>query len=259
MHTLKLVIMAAATVAVIVLLSASASYGTGTDFHCLRAIKDSLEDPHGMLSSWNFANKTEGSICYFAGIDCWHPDESRVLHIGLADMGLKGQFPRGVENCTSLTGLDLSNNELTGPIPSDIDALVSYLTRLDLSYNNFGGEITPNLANCSFLSELLLDHNLFQGQIPPQLHKLRRLMVFDVGSNSLSGPVPEYENVNFTADSYRDNPGLCGGPLVSCPRRGFYFGMNPFSHESHGINFGAAIVGFVIFYWLVVLFFFFIW
>ncbi|GAB4839216.1 hypothetical protein Ancab_028744 [Ancistrocladus abbreviatus] len=222
--------MAVATVTAMVLLSASASYGTGTDFHCLRAIKDSLEDPHGMLHSWNFASKTEGSVCNFAGIICWHDGER----------------------------LDVSNNELTGPIPSDIDALAPFLTLLDLSYNNFGGEITPNLSNNSFLKVLLLDHNQFQGRIPPRLHEFSSLTLFDVSSNNLSGPVPEFENVNFTADSYRDNPGLCGGPLVSCPTtpRGSHFRMNPFSHESQGINFGAAIVGFFIFYWLVVLFFF---
>ncbi|GAB4839219.1 hypothetical protein Ancab_028747 [Ancistrocladus abbreviatus] len=225
MHTLQLVVMAVATVAVMV-------------------------------------HKTEGSVCHFAGIDCWNDEESRVLNIRLPDMGLKGQFPRGLNYCTSLTGLDLSNNELTGPIPSDIDALVPYMTRLDLSYNNFGGEITPNLANCSFLNKLLLDHNQFQGQIPPQLQDLGRLKAFDISSNNLSGPVPEFENRNFTAQIYSDNPGLCGGPLVSCPTtpRAFHFGMNPFSHESHGINFGAAIVGFFIVYWLAVLFFyFFIW
>ncbi|KAK9940207.1 hypothetical protein M0R45_016878 [Rubus argutus] len=63
---------------------------------------------------------TEGFICNFLGIECWHPHENKVLNIKLADLGLKGQFPRGVQNCTSLTGLDLSSNNLNGSLPDDV-------------------------------------------------------------------------------------------------------------------------------------------
>ncbi|KAJ7950594.1 Receptor-like kinase [Quillaja saponaria] len=169
--------------------------GTDTDILCLRRIKDALEDPYNYLhTSWNFNNKTEGFICRFAGVDCWHPDENRVLNLKLSNMGLKGQFPSGIENCSSLTGLDLSSNELSGTIPSNISKLVKFVTNLDLSSNRLSGEIPVSLANCTYLNSLKLDHN------------------------GLTGPVPTFKDAKISADSYANNLGLCGGTLEPCLR-----------------------------------------
>ncbi|KAJ4969516.1 hypothetical protein NE237_016217 [Protea cynaroides] len=199
------------------LLSISTTYGTSTDIYCLKTLKASVEDPFNYLnSSWNFNNNTEGFICKFTGIDCWHPDENRVLNIRLSDMGLKGHFPRGIENCTSMTGLDLSNNNFSGSIPSDISKKLQYLTSLDLSSNNFSGDIPVSLSNCSYLNILKLDSNQLTGQIPPQLTLLNRLKTFSVANNQLSGQIPTFVNVTFPADSYANNLALCGKPLDPC-------------------------------------------
>ncbi|KAF8398303.1 hypothetical protein HHK36_017230 [Tetracentron sinense] len=46
------------------------------------SLKASLEDPLLYLnSSWNFSDNSEGSICKFTGVECWHPDENRVMNI----------------------------------------------------------------------------------------------------------------------------------------------------------------------------------
>ena len=90
------------------------SNGTETDIYCLRSIKESLEDPYNYFKSWNFINNTEGFICDFVGVECWNSDENKVFNIKLKNMGLKGHFPREIENCTLIKGLDQSGNELTG-------------------------------------------------------------------------------------------------------------------------------------------------
>jgi len=190
---------------------------TDADVSCLKSIKDSMIDPNNYLSTtWNFDNSTEGFICRFRGVDCWHPDENRVVNIRLSGMGLKGQFPLGLENCTSLTRLDLSRNELQGPIPSDFYKRPPYITYLDLSYNNFSGEIPSSIANLSFLNVLILDHNQLIGNIPPQIGLLQRLRNFSVADNLLSGPLPNFTSSNIPADSFANNTGLCGMPLDSC-------------------------------------------
>ncbi|XVF37464.1 hypothetical protein REPUB_Repub20aG0010500 [Reevesia pubescens] len=143
------------------------------DIRCLKSIKDSLDDPHGYLSSWNFNNNTEGFICRFDGVECWSAVENRVLNIRLANMSLKGQFPRGIENCRGLTGLDLSNNELSGPIPSDISRIFHYGTSLDLSSNRFS-----------------------------ELAQLNRIKIFSVADNQLHGPVLNSSPYNLSEDSY---------------------------------------------------------
>ncbi|XP_049412778.1 probably inactive leucine-rich repeat receptor-like protein kinase At5g48380 [Solanum stenotomum] len=188
-----------------------------SDIDCLKSIKDSLIDPSNILNStWKFDNQTEGFICKFRGIQCWNDDETRVLFISLPDMGLIGEFPPGIQNCTSLTSLNLSNNELYGTIPSDISKLFVYAVDIDLSSNLFSGAIPSDISNCSFLYSLNLEKNKLEGPIPPEIRLLRRLRMFNVADNMLTGPVPNFVNATFPAESYANNPGLCGSPLELC-------------------------------------------
>ncbi|XP_054782251.1 probably inactive leucine-rich repeat receptor-like protein kinase At5g48380 [Prosopis cineraria] len=199
----------------LLLLSCHMVYGTVTDIFCLKKIKDSLQDPNGYLkSSWDFNNNTEGFICRFTGVECWHPDENKVLNLKLSNMGLKGQFPRAIQNCSSLTGLDLSLNKLSGTIPADINKILTFVTTLDLSSNDFSGSIPVGLANCSYLNSLKLDQNRLTGQIPGEFSTLTRLKAFTVTNNLLTGPIPYLPNIS--GDSYVNNAGLCGTPLPTC-------------------------------------------
>ncbi|CAN1345260.1 Probably inactive leucine-rich repeat receptor-like protein kinase At5g48380 [Linum perenne] len=225
-------------ISVWLLVNCGLCYGVQSDIDCLRSIKDSLKDPFNYLNStWNFNNDTEGFICKFTGVDCWHPDESKVLNIRLADMGLKGQFPRGLKNCTSITGLDLSSNELSGPIPDDIDLLIGFVTSLDLSSNAFSGPIPTNLSNCSYLNVLNLDHNRLTGQIPGEISNLGRIKTFNVANNLLSGPLPRFHNATIPPENYANNPGLCGGlNLDPCIVDGS-------KKTKNGIIIGATIAG----------------
>ncbi|CAI9778642.1 unnamed protein product [Fraxinus pennsylvanica] len=196
---------------------ASFTYSSQSDVDCLRAIKDSLEDPFNYLkSSWNFNDNTEGFICKFNGVECWKPDMSRVLNLKLGNMGLKGEFPLGVAGCSSLTGLDLSNNTIYGNIPRNISKLLVYVTSLDLSSNQLSGEIPVDLANCTFLNVLKLDNNQLSGQIPAQIGLLSRMKTFNVANNQLTGQVPQFINASIAAESYENNAGLCGNPLPPC-------------------------------------------
>ncbi|KAK3217838.1 hypothetical protein Dsin_011808 [Dipteronia sinensis] len=194
------------------------SFSNANDIYCLKAIKDSLEDPLNHLSTWTFHNlTTDSSICRFQGVTCWNDKEARILSIQLRNMGLKGEFPQGVENCNSLQCLDLSGNNLFGSIPSDpFQKSLNYLVYLSLSNNSLSGEIPSTIANCTFLNKLLLDHNQLTGHIPMEFLKMKRIKEFSVSSNMLSGPVPTFPFVNFTIKSYENNNGLCGGPLERC-------------------------------------------
>ncbi|KAK1428548.1 hypothetical protein QVD17_17384 [Tagetes erecta] len=223
------------SICVWIFIFSSYSNAVQSDIDCLKSIKDSLQDPENLLSSWDFKNSTEGFICKFTGIECWHPDESKVLNIRLSDMGLRGRFPVGLKNCTSLTGLDLSSNKLDGPLPENMTELVYYVTNLDLSSNSFSGEIPGSIGNCSFLNVIRLNNNRFTGQIPYDLGKLNRIKEFNVANNQLTGQVPSFGNNSIPADSYAGNAGLCGGPLPSCEAG---------KKKTHmGVIIGAAIGG----------------
>jgi len=200
----------------LLVISCGITYGTETDILCLKRVKESLKDPNNYLQNWDFNNKTEGSICKFTGVECWHPDENRVLNLKLSNMGLKGEFPRGIQNCSSLTGLDFSLNSLSKTIPADVSTLIAFVTNLDLSSNDFTGEIPDSLANCTYLNSLKLDQNQLTGQIPPEFAGLNRLKTFIVSNNLLSGQVPNFRQGIVTADSFVNNSGLCGPPLERC-------------------------------------------
>ncbi|KAJ8562117.1 hypothetical protein K7X08_011408 [Anisodus acutangulus] len=221
-----------------------------SDIDCLKSIKDSLEDPLNILAtSWKFDTQTEGFICKFTGVQCWHPDENKVLSLSLPDMGLVGEFPRGIQNCTSLSSLDLSSNKLYGTIPFDISKLIPFIVDIDLSNNRFSGEIPVNIANCSYLNNLKLENNNLVGQIPPEIGLLDRIKTFNVSNNRLTGPVPHFTNATFAAESYANNSGLCGSHLNLC--------LTPRVANDHTLFISGFVTGWSIFTLLGMYLFFF--
>ncbi|XP_055824617.1 probably inactive leucine-rich repeat receptor-like protein kinase At5g48380 isoform X2 [Solanum dulcamara] len=124
-----------------------------SDIDCLMSIKEWLEDPLKMLNStWKFDNQTEGFVCRFTGIQCWHPEEDKVLSISLSDMGLKGVIPSNIANCTFLNSLKLDHNKLEGPIPPEIGSL-GRLKTFNVANNMLTGPV-PRFINGTFPTEI---------------------------------------------------------------------------------------------------------
>lgn len=213
-------------VILVILLGLMSDVGIGDDVSCLQAFKASVKDLNGYLANWDFRNMLRGSICTFNGVQCWNEQENRVLTLKVPEAGLSGPFPSGLSNCTSLTGLDLSNNGFYGPIPNNICQQMAFLTSLDLSQNKFSGNLPDNLANCKYVHELHLQQNQFKGTIPWGIGVLSRLTDLDMSSNSLNGQIPSsFTNRSaislpaFGAATFANNPGLCGSPLrASCSK-----------------------------------------
>ncbi|CAM0884035.1 unnamed protein product [Alopecurus aequalis] len=199
----------------LLLSSSSLCFGSELDIQCLKSFQQSVTDPNGVLkSSWIFDDST--SVCKFTGVQCWRPDEDRVLSLRLRNLGLEGTFPQGLQDCTSMNVLDLSSNNFSGPIPPDIQRQAPYLTSLDLSYNSFSGEIPSYILTMTYLNVLNLQHNQLSGQIPQQFALLDGLTALNVADNLLSGPIPPSLQ-NFSASNFAGNQGLCGSPLEKCP------------------------------------------
>ncbi|KAF8082066.1 hypothetical protein N665_0850s0017 [Sinapis alba] len=153
----------------VLLVGSSLNRAFESDINCLRSLKSQLNDLKAHLSKWVFGNYSEGYICGFFGVDCWGSEQNRVLSINLGEYGLKGEFPSGVKVCSSMQSLNLTGNNLYGTIPSDFFSFIPYLVTLDLSHNNFSGELPASLSNMHYLKTLLLDHNRFTGHIPSGL------------------------------------------------------------------------------------------
>ena len=112
-----------------------------------------------------------------------------------------------------LTSIDLSSNELTGEISTNISQLLK-LKYLNLSRNVFGGEIPQTIGQIP-LQQLDLSNNVLVGEIPQGLGSQSALSSLELANNSLSGPIPSGQQISsFTVGTFLPgNDRLCGPPL----------------------------------------------
>ncbi|CAL5376134.1 unnamed protein product [Camellia sinensis] len=128
-------------------------------------------------------------------------------------MVIKGSTIEMVKVLTIFIAIDLSKNNFEGEIPEIIGRLNS-IRGLNLSHNNLTGHIPTSLANLTMLEWLDLSSNKLTGEIPQQLKNLIFLEVLNLSQNQLIGPIPQGNQFDtFLNDSYIGNLALCGPPL----------------------------------------------
>ncbi|KAJ9556519.1 hypothetical protein OSB04_011133 [Centaurea solstitialis] len=115
--------------------------------------------------------------------------------------------------------LDLSNNRISGEIPTSLGNLQS-LKLLNISYNNISGYIPRSFGNLKSIESLDMSHNKISGSIPQSLAKLGELTILDVHNNKLTGKIPRGGQMDTMNEVkyFANNSGLCGMQIkITCP------------------------------------------
>ncbi|TYH91097.1 hypothetical protein ES332_A13G094600v1 [Gossypium tomentosum] len=102
---------------------------------------------------------------------------------------LTGSFPESLfVNCNKLHGMivNVSNNRLSGHIPSRIGAICRPLKFLDVSKNQIEGVVPQSFRDLKSLVLLDLSGNKLRGLVPKGLNQLKNLKHLSLGSNNLS-------------------------------------------------------------------------
>lgn len=97
----------------------------------------------------------------------------------------------------NLDTLDLSQNELTGNIPSEFLNIPS-MKQINLAQNQFVGTLSNDVTYSEHLEMLNVGDNLLQGTIPPNILQLDKLKELDFSRNNFNGKIPEgWENLKL--------------------------------------------------------------
>ncbi|XP_042941700.1 MDIS1-interacting receptor like kinase 2-like isoform X1 [Carya illinoinensis] len=158
-------------------------------------------------------NKINGSI----------PPEMGMLknlyYLNLRSNMLVGPIPFIWDNLTYLHYLDLSVNNLTGSIPYHEHNLY-WVIHVNLSHNFLSGEIPIALGSIALarhLQSLDLSYNNFTGNIPSSLIDIHTL---DLSHNYLKGQIPDGFDKHHKSHTLIGNRDLCGQFKIfpPCPK-----------------------------------------
>ncbi|KAL4629144.1 hypothetical protein ACB092_05G287300 [Castanea dentata] len=181
--------------------------------HSLRILDLSHNGLKGPFPDWLFRNNTRLKSAIlnhnsFTG----HFHLSLCLNstyvIDVSNNQLNGKLQQNIgEILPNIRYLQLSDNSFTGSLPSSFGNM-SLLDTLDVSLNNFSGEVPKDLfVGCSMLSNLVLSNNYFEGHLDwVPVFNLTELFIFKINHNQFSGAMPnELPNfVDITFSSFLD-------------------------------------------------------
>lgn len=105
---------------------------------------------------------------------------------------MSGTIPRELADMERIQAILLSNNNLSGTIPSDLRMLRMTLRSIFLDSNRLTGTIPASWDDMSVLQNVWFHNNTLQGSIPMSWTSYSNLLNVRLNDNSLTGTVPSF-------------------------------------------------------------------
>jgi len=117
------------------------------------------------------------------------PDElallTRLQRLILSDNLLQGKLQQSLL-WTDLTELNLSNNQLVGPLPKDWSYMTN-LQLLDVGHNELSSTLPPEFGSLTNLVLFGVNHNLLTGTVPSDYSTWKSIQTWRLEYNNLIG------------------------------------------------------------------------
>jgi Leucine-rich repeat (LRR) protein len=113
----------------------------------------------------------------------------KLYWLYLSNCSLGGRIPEGLGNLTLLKNLELSYNQFSGEIPGDIVKLKN-LWQLELYFNFLTGTLPVGFGNLTSLVNLDASGNSLQGNIS-EVRLLKNIASLQLYENQFTGEIPE--------------------------------------------------------------------
>lgn len=113
-----------------------------------------------------------------------------VTSIDLSHNNLTGNIVSEIYFLSSLEELKLDGNFLTGPIPRGLGLLNTRI--INLADNKLSGKIPKDIFDMKELEEIRLNNNLFTGRLPISTKTFDNLHIFSAYGNAISGTIPDW-------------------------------------------------------------------
>ncbi len=116
--------------------------------------------------------------------------KGRVINLDLSENNLTGNLPSSIGNLNGLKSLNIEDNNLEGILPAELGNL-GVLTALYLDNNQFSGQIPTAIGKLDSLKILDLTDNKLEGNIPSEVAQMTNLTELNLGKNKLTGVLPD--------------------------------------------------------------------
>ncbi|CDP11280.1 unnamed protein product [Coffea canephora] len=162
-----------------------------TDQSSLLALRAHISvDPLQILAkNWSVGS----SVCDWIGVSCGSRHR-RVTGLDISNMNLSGTLPPQLGNLSFLVSLDVSANNFHGELPHEFlphwIGSFPQLRLLNLRNNSFTGIIPSSISNMSNLQYIRLSFNHLLGDIPRGIFNISSLQGIGLANNGLSGVLP---------------------------------------------------------------------